>query len=80
MSDLDSDSDSYLDIDVYSDLASEIEYKSKPPLSPILLEPSFETSIPCLKHSIRARIQAVTFLELNIPHLEITAKTGISKS
>jgi hypothetical protein len=78
---MDSNSDSNLDseIDLYSDSASEIEYDSEPP-SPILSEPSSKTSLPHPKHSIGARIQAVTFLELNIPYLEITAKTGISKA
>src|SRR6059058_316153 len=41
-------------------------------------EPSSGTSTP--KHSIGAQIQAVTFLELNIPHFEITSRTGISKA
>jgi hypothetical protein len=36
------------------------------------------TSIP--RHSIRARIQAITLLELGIPHWDIKAKTGVSKS
>jgi hypothetical protein len=47
------------------------------PLEP-LSEPSSGTSTP--KHSIRTRIQAISFLELNIPHFEIIAKTGISKA
>src|SRR5450432_3224818 len=32
------------------------------------------------KHSIGARIQAISFLELNMPYFEITAKTRISKA
>ena len=36
-------------------------------------------SISRPKYSIGARIQAVTFLDLGIPHLEITKRTGISK-
>jgi hypothetical protein len=74
-----SDSDFNSEIDSDSDSASEIEYNFEPP-SPILSEPSSETSTSRPKHSIGARIQAVTFLELNILHLEITAKTGISKA
>ena len=43
------------------------------------VEQSSHTSISRPKHSIGARIQAVTFLDLGIPHLEITKRTGISK-
>ena len=32
------------------------------------------------RHSIGARIQAITLLEIGIPHWDIKAKTGISKS
>jgi len=39
---------------------------------------TLSTSRP--KHSIGARIQAVTFLDLGIPHSEITKRTGISKA
>src|SRR5277367_2094772 len=61
-----------------SDAGGDLE----PPPSPNLLpsEPSSTTSTPHLKHSIGVRIQAISFLELNILHFEITAKTGISKS
>jgi hypothetical protein len=61
-----------------SDLGADLE----PPPSLDLLpsEPSSRTSTPQLKHSIGARIQAITFLELNIPHFEITSRTGISKA
>ena len=79
-SDLDSniDSDSNSDSNSDSDSGADLE----PPLSPDLLpsESSSGTSTPQLKYSIGARIQAVTFLELDMPHFEITAKTGISKS
>jgi hypothetical protein len=57
---------------------------SEPELSPSEPEPSpseplpSRTSIP--RHSIRARIQAITLLELGIPHWDIKAKTGVSKS
>lgn len=48
------------------------------------LDPSSQaptsTSNPRLNHSIGARIQAITFFELGIPHHEITKKTGISTS
>ena len=47
--------------------------------SPIVLELSFEASVIRTRHSIRVRIQAITLLELDILHLEITAQTGISK-
>ena len=56
--------------------------KSEEPLEssePLVSELSLEIPTPRLKHSIRARIQAVTFLELGIPYLEITKKTGVSK-
>ena len=42
------------------------------------LPPYMSISRP--KHSIGARIQAVTFLNLGIPHAEITKNTGISKA
>src|SRR5580700_9663072 len=67
-SDLESDSESD------SDLGANLE----PPPNLLPLEPSSGTST--LKHSIRAQIQAISFLELNILHFEITAKTGISKA
>jgi hypothetical protein len=45
------------------------------------VEPSIEPSVSkAPKHSIGARIQALSFLELNMPQFEITARTGISKS
>jgi hypothetical protein len=69
-SDLESDSESD------SDLGADLE--EPPDLLPS--EPSSGTSTPQPKHSIGARIQAISFLELNIPHFEITAKTGISKA
>jgi hypothetical protein len=66
-----------MDLESASDLDSDSEsdYESDSPL-----ESSSRTSTPCPKHSVRARIQAVSFLELNIPHFTITAKTGISKA
>lgn len=69
-----SESDSRSD----SDLGADLEPPPSPGLPPS--EPSSETFASRLKHSIGARIQAISFLELNIPHFEITAKTGISKA
>jgi hypothetical protein len=66
------DIDSYNDY-LYSDSSSESNTRES------TLEPSsIEASRP--KHSIGARIQAISFLELNMPHFEIIAKTGISKA
>jgi hypothetical protein len=59
-----------------SNLGADIEPPSSSDL--ILLEPFSRTSTP--KHGIGARIQAITLLELNIPHFEITSRTGISKA
>jgi hypothetical protein len=75
---MDSDSDSDLD----SEDSSFLDISSSGPPSPILSEVSSEPSLlhPRPKHSIGARIQAVTFFELDIPHHEITARTGISKA
>jgi hypothetical protein len=57
-------------------------FEPKPKPSPSELPPSellpSGTSIP--RHSIGARIQAITLLELGIPHWDIKAKTGVSKS
>jgi len=76
-----------MDSDSFSELDSDLEYNSEEDTEddnyediPILSLLSSDTSIPCSKHSIRTQIQAVTFLDMNIPHLEITAKTGISKA
>jgi hypothetical protein len=84
---MDLESASDLDSDSESDYESDSEADLEPPHSLNLLpsEPSFRTSIPCLKqpclkHSVRTRIQAVSFLELNILHFTITTKTGISKA
>jgi hypothetical protein len=88
-SDSDSDSEYNLEYNESLDL-SENEESSQP--EPSELEPSepepsepepseslpSKTSIP--RHSIGARIQAITFLELGIPHWDIKAKTGVSKS
>jgi hypothetical protein len=70
------DSDSDLDSD--SDDSSFLNISSSP--SPTSLELSSIASVTCTRHSVRARIQAITLLELNILHLEITAQTGISKA
>ena len=78
-SESDHESDSYNDY--YSDSSSDSNSDSNP--IELALEPSSKASRITSsrpKHSIGARIQAITFLELNIPHFEITAKTGISKA
>jgi len=74
-SDLESDirSDSESDYESDSDLGADLE-----PPDLLSSEPSSGISTP--QHSIGAQIQAITFLELNIPHFEITAKTEISKA
>jgi hypothetical protein len=68
----DSDSDSSHDSSIGADLEA--------PPSPKLLEALEPSKTSILKHSIGARIQAITFLELGLPHFQITAKTGISKA
>jgi hypothetical protein len=70
-SDLDNNIQNYFDV---SDNEDPFESSSNTPS----LEPSSGTSSPYLRHSIGARIQAVTFFELGIPYAEITKKTGIS--
>ena len=69
-SDSDWDSDSDYDIHNLFELSKDEES----------VELSSHTSVSRPKHSIGARIQAVTFLHLEIPHLEITRRTGISKA
>jgi hypothetical protein len=92
----DSDSDSEYDLEYSESLLSKNEEPPDsssqllpselppPELSssePLPSEPSSSrTSTPYERHSIGARIQAITFLELGIPHWEIKAKTKISKS
>jgi hypothetical protein len=66
LSEFDSDSLCYSEEDLENDLEN------------ILLSPNTSTLHP--RHSIRARIQAVIFLDLKIPQPEITTRTGISKS
>jgi hypothetical protein len=63
-SDLDSSSDDSSFLDISSLAASPF---------PIPSEQSAKASVACTRHSIGARIQAITLIELNIPHLEITA-------
>jgi transposase len=56
------------------------DFNTESTLEP-LVEPLIEPSVSkAPKHSIGARIQALSFLELNMPQFEITARTGISKS
>ena len=70
------DSDSLSEFD--SDSQYDSEEDSEGDLENVLLPSS--TSTPRPRHSIGARIQAVTFLDLKIPQPEITTRTGISKS
>jgi hypothetical protein len=75
----------YINLELASNFDSNSKSNSEADLEPylfpnlLLSKPFSKTSIPCLKHSIRTRIQAVSFLELNILYFEITTKTGISK-
>jgi hypothetical protein len=80
---MDSDSESRSESDLEYDLDRDPFglSESEPSVSELSVsEPLLEIRTRRPKHSIRARIQAVTFLELGIPYLEITEKTGISKS
>ena len=70
------DSYSYSDSD--SSDSSFLDISSSP--SPTPSELSSKASVTRTRHSVGARIRAITLLELNIPHLEITAQTGISKA
>ena len=70
--------DSYSDLDSDSDDLSFLNISSSP--SPTPSELSSVASVTRTRYSVGARIQAITLLELNIPHLEITAQTGISKA
>jgi hypothetical protein len=76
---MDSDSLYEFDSDSQCDLEEDLESGFEEDIL-ILSPPLSSTSIPRPRHSIGARIQAVTFLDLKIPYLEITARTGISKS
>ena len=78
--------DSFSDIESDSSLGADI---SSPPPSPnpslnsssnlSLSEPSISSGTSP-KHSIGARIQALTYLELGLPIFQIEAKTGIKKT
>jgi hypothetical protein len=70
--------DSYLDLDSDSNDSSFLDISSSP--SPTPSELSFVASVTRTRHSVRARIQAITLLELGVLHFEITAQTGISKA
>jgi hypothetical protein len=67
-SELDSSDSSFLDI------------SSSASASPIPTEESSKASVTRPRHSIGARIQAVTLLGRNVPHHEITTQTNISKT
>jgi hypothetical protein len=72
------------DSDSDSSLGADILPPPSPSLSPDILptsEPSnSRASTPNPKQTIRARIQALTYLELSLPHFQITAKIGVSKA
>src|SRR6202022_4013039 len=57
-----------------------LDISSSTSTSSIPLEESSKASITRTRHSIRARIQAVTLLDRNVPHYEITAQTNIFKT
>ena len=70
-------------MDSYSDDpddSSFLDTSSSDTPSPIALELSSKASIVRTRHSIGARIQAVTLLDRNVPHHEITAQTNIFKA
>jgi len=74
-----SSDNSYSDYDSSSSLGADI---SSPPPSPNLSlnsEPSISGGTGS-RHSIGARIQALTYLELGLPIFQIEAKTGIKKT
>src|SRR5271156_3981892 len=79
-SDLESESDPENDPEGDSESDSDSGADLEPPPDLLPSEPSSRTSTPQPKHIIGARIQAISFLELNIPNFEITTKTGISKA
>ena len=71
------DSYSYSDSD--SDNSNFLDISSSASPSPIS-ELSSKASVTHTRHSIRARIQAVTLLNRNVPYYEITIQTNISKA
>jgi hypothetical protein len=48
--------------------------------SAVPLIESSKASVTCTRHSIGARILAITLLDRNVPYYEITAQTNISKA
>src|SRR5450432_291707 len=76
----DSNSSSDSDSSLGADILPPPSPSPSPSLAPTLEPSSSRASIPNLKHTIGARIQALTYLELGIPHFQIIAKTGISKA
>jgi hypothetical protein len=82
-----SSNNSYSDIESDSSLGANISppQSRSPSPSPSLSsnlslsEPSI-ASRTSLRHSIGARIQALTYLELELPIFQIEAKTGIGKA
>ena len=73
--------DSYSDLDSGSNNSSFLDISSSSAsASPIPVEESSKASVTYKRHSIGARIQAVTLLDRNVPHHEITTQTNISKT
>jgi len=60
--------------------SSFLDISSSASASPIPSEESSKASVTRTRHSIGARIQAVTLLDRNVPHHEITTQTKISKA
>jgi hypothetical protein len=60
--------------------SSFLDISSSASASPIPSEESSKASVTHTRHSIGTRIQAVTLLDRNVPHFEITAQTNISKA
>ena len=65
-----------------SELSLTSEYNESSPENEELFKSSEQVLFEFSKqrYSIRAWIQAITLLEIGIPHWDIKAKTGISKS
>jgi hypothetical protein len=63
-----------MDLESDSSDSSFLDISSSALASPIPLEEeSFNASVTRTRHSIKARIQAVTLLNRNVPHYKITA-------
>jgi hypothetical protein len=62
-----------MDLELDSSDSSFLDISSSTSASPVPLEESSKAFVTCKRHSIRARIQAVTLLNKNVLHHEITA-------